>query len=135
MVKSNQIFVIVATATLCFAFSADLFAPAVAAASDASPARYNPFVEECQKKMTPECGREIFSGMFYDDHPRPESLTKACCIRLVVDMGRPCHDVLFKELLQDPEIKHISNSNKAWLRFRSNQIWDDCVSVAQSPSS
>ncbi|KAF7806583.1 protein DOWN-REGULATED IN DIF1 11-like [Senna tora] len=152
MAKLNKISVI---ANLCFAIGAVLFSPGLLAVEDdidelalaPTPSYSDPdlidsellrmwqppskdlkFLEKCLTKIYPECGEEIFGGMFgADDDILP---TKPCCFQLV-NMGKKCHDTMVKTVLAIPELK----SEAPRVLRNSNRIWKACDSDgAVSPS-
>ncbi|KAJ7979555.1 Protein of unknown function (DUF784) [Quillaja saponaria] len=61
-----------------------------------SPGYYKD-LQECADKITFECNKEIFAGMFFEK----ELLTLECCKQLVY-MGKDCHSGLVKVLPHNP---------------------------------
>ncbi|OMP04035.1 hypothetical protein COLO4_10003 [Corchorus olitorius] len=84
------------------------------------------YLQDCAKKMTPECAKEVFAYMFED-----MVVTDQCC-ELLIKMGEPCHLGLVKTIMVIPEYK----ANASYAIPRSKQVWNKCAALvgAHSPS-
>lgn len=103
-------------AILIFVAAAMLVLPGRANISPASAV--HKYTEDCEKRITVECGREIYYAITEDWH-----LTEGCCSQLL-SIGESCHKALVHKSFAGP------------LAIRSAQIWEFCVDIspASSPS-
>ncbi|KAF1886517.1 hypothetical protein Lal_00045750 [Lupinus albus] len=81
----------------------------------------SPLSIDCASKLHPNCGTQIFYGVFYGN----ETVSADCCYNLVHDLGKICHDSMTSYALI------------TWLKFkpeetqilqRKDQIWNNCKS-------
>lgn len=85
--------------------------------------QYAKYLSDCAAKLYPHCGSQIFSGIFFGN----ETVSVSCCLNLVYDMDKPCHDSLTKyNLIISTEFKQ----KEAKILQRSNQIWKYCLDPA-----
>lgn len=84
---------------------------------------YQKYLTNCANQLYPICGEEIFSNVFFGN----TTYSNICCLNLVKDLGKSCHDDLVKYILLSPKFK--KNIISIW--ERSEQVWNDCVSIAQ----
>ncbi|EOY09207.1 Uncharacterized protein TCM_024608 [Theobroma cacao] len=82
------------------------------------------FLEECTKKMSQKCGQNVVGSIFGD------TVTSDECCQELVRMGKTCHDDMVKFFVSLPELK----LNASDVYAEGEQVWNDCVSRAASPS-
>ncbi|XP_027368335.1 protein DOWN-REGULATED IN DIF1 11-like [Abrus precatorius] len=80
---------------------------------------YEKYLNSCAVRLNPDCGDEIFSVIFFGN----KIVSGDCCVQLVSDVGKQCHDDMTKYILRLPKFK----TNKAEILARSERIWSDCV--------
>ncbi|XP_027368332.1 protein DOWN-REGULATED IN DIF1 11-like [Abrus precatorius] len=80
---------------------------------------YERYLNNCAVRLNSDCGDEIFSAIFFGK----EIVNRDCCVQLVNDVGKQCHDDMTKYILRLPKFK----TNKAEILARSERIWSDCV--------
>ncbi|GMY25013.1 protein DOWN-REGULATED IN DIF1 11-like [Fagus crenata] len=86
------------------------------------------FLEACARKLTADCGESVFMIIFANAS-RP--VNDHCC-RLLVAMGRPCHDGLVNNII---EKIHDYETNESVIRPKSVEIWNKCALVTENVSS
>jgi len=84
---------------------------------------YEKYLTNCATQLYPNCGEEIFSTVFFGK----TTYSNVCCLNLVNDVGKSCHDGLVKYILSSPKFQ----KNKISIWERSEQVWNDCASRAQ----
>jgi len=84
---------------------------------------YQKYLNNCAQQLYPICGEEIFSNVFFGN----QTFSNVCCLNLVKDLGKSCHDDLVKYILSTPKFQ----KNKISIWERSEQVWNDCASRAQ----
>jgi len=84
---------------------------------------YENYLYDCTTQLYPICGEEIFSTVFFGN----TTYSNVCCLNLVNDLGKLCHDGLVKYILTSPKFQ----KNKVSIWERSEQVWNDCASRAQ----
>lgn len=82
---------------------------------------YETYLNNCGKKLNSNCGHEVFFAVFFGN----ETVSNNCCLNLVNDLGKRCHDDLTKYILQLPEFK----TNEIKILQRSEKVWNNCVLV------
>ncbi|PIN20642.1 hypothetical protein CDL12_06674 [Handroanthus impetiginosus] len=82
------------------------------------------FAGRCLRKLTAECGREIFKGIFGDK----AAVSNSCCLELVA-MGRRCHRGIVKATLALPELP---KREKKEIKRRDARVWSQCVFVSDA---
>ena len=86
------------------------------------------FLEACARKLFADCGESVFMNIFVNAS-RP--VTDHCC-RLLVAMGRPCHNGLVNNIIDKI---NDNKSNETIIRPKSGEIWNKCALVAETVSS
>ena len=77
----------------------------------------------CSNKLSPDCGQEIFSDIFWKNS---KPVSDYCCHSLA-RLGLTCHNKLFDNIVNT---QHGYKSNETITRPRSVQIWNKCALVA-----
>ncbi|KAK4436416.1 hypothetical protein Salat_0805300 [Sesamum alatum] len=129
MANSTLVFAVAATILALAAFSAQARKhhklPQSPAGAALPPEPYPGFyadAERCLKKLTTECGHEIFRGIF----GAHDAISSKCCVELVA-IGRRCHRKILKATLTLPDVP--KREKKEILR-RDAKVWLQCVSVS-----
>jgi hypothetical protein len=81
---------------------------------------YEKYLENCDLKLHPFCGSEIFSSAIYGN----QTVSDGCCKNLVNDLGQKCHEDITKYIVSFPKFK----TNKILIWQRSKKVWNDCAS-------
>ncbi|XP_027368333.1 protein DOWN-REGULATED IN DIF1 11-like [Abrus precatorius] len=80
---------------------------------------YEGYLNSCAVRLNSDCGDEIFSAIFFGN----KIVSGDCCVQLVTDVGKQCHDDMTKYILKLPKFK----TNKAEILARSERTWNFCV--------
>ena len=81
------------------------------------------FLMLCSIKLSPDCGQEIFSDIFWQNS---KPVSDHCCHSLA-RLGLTCHNRLFDNIVNT---QHGYKSNETITRPRSVQVWNKCALVA-----
>ena len=81
------------------------------------------FLMLCSIKLSPDCGQEIFSDIFWQNS---KPVSDHCCHSLA-RLGLSCHNRLFDNIVNT---QHGYKSNETITRPRSVQVWNKCALVA-----
>ena len=76
------------------------------------------YLSDCTAKTHPQCGKQIFFGIFFGN----EIVSRSCCSNLIHNVGEACHNSMTKYTLRSPEFKE----KETQVLQRSKQIWIDC---------
>ncbi|KAL2526887.1 Protein of unknown function (DUF784) [Abeliophyllum distichum] len=101
--------------------------PSPAIFSEDTPPPESTFVDACQRKITSECGSEIFNSIFINN-----SVNDKCCRQLVA-MGRRCHEDIFKTTLT--LLPDLNGRDRTQIMKRNVETWDQCVLVTNIEAS
>lgn len=90
------------------------------------------YADGCLEKLSENCAKQIYHGIYADDE---STVTDHNCCEMLVAMGKPCHDAIFRATLTLPEL---IKKDKSKVIAKSSSIWSECVSgptsAAKSPS-
>ena len=81
------------------------------------------FLMLCSIKLSPDCGQEIFSDIFWQNS---KPVSDHCCHSLA-RLGLTCHNRLFDNIVNT---QHGYKSNETITQPRSVQVWNKCALVA-----
>ncbi|KAL2550024.1 PHD finger protein rhinoceros-like [Forsythia ovata] len=102
-------------------------APSPAVFSEYTMPPESNFVDACLRKITSECEIEIFNSIFINN-----SVSDKCC-RQLVDMGRRCHEDIFKTTLT--LLPDLNGRERTRIMKRNVETWDQCVLVTNTEDS
>ena len=82
------------------------------------------FLNKCAKRITPNCGKEIFKSVFEDGVP-----TSFCCTELV-RMGKGCHNKMVEYIAHGPQFQSHFHEYLA----RGGDVYRSCNTAAVPPA-
>ncbi|KAK6925033.1 Prolamin-like domain [Dillenia turbinata] len=80
------------------------------------------FLDSCEKKISDECGQDIYDDIFGSEEIAPVSTS--CCEELM-EMGRECHDTIVDLVLRNVK----DATQKEQFRKKSDETFRSCVSI------
>lgn len=82
---------------------------------------YEKYLSKCASKLTPNCGQQVFFGVFVGD----KTVSNKCCQGLVNDVGRSCHMDITNNAIKLPQFE----KKKTEILNRALKVWNDCSLV------
>ncbi|KAK7364611.1 hypothetical protein VNO80_13348 [Phaseolus coccineus] len=86
---------------------------------------YATYLSNCVKELKPKCGEQIFFAVIVGN----QTVSNYCCLSLVNDMGKTCHNDVTSYAANLPEYK----KNKTQILNRCEKIWNYCSSLGSPP--
>jgi len=85
------------------------------------PSLFEKHLNNCATKVYQPCGDEIFFSIVFGN----QTVGKECCLNLVNEVGKQCHDDMTKAILTTEDFRKSKTSS---ILKRSAKVWDSCVS-------
>lgn len=82
------------------------------------------YLDKCAKRITPNCGKEIFKSVFENGVP-----SSICCNELI-RMGKVCHDKMVEYIAHGPQFQ----SNLLEYLARGGEVYKGCNVAAVPPA-
>ena len=82
------------------------------------------FLNKCAKRITPNCGKDIFKSVFKNGVP-----TSFCCTELV-RMGKGCHDKMVEYIAHGPQFQ----SHLLEYLARGEEVYKSCNTAGVPPA-